>query len=88
LCGDAIHAVCGRTCEDLLFAGYAEGADKGVDGFIGADADEEVGGCDGLGGVGVGVAEVAEELLEFFLVAIRMLVYLESNILACTYGSG
>jgi len=47
----------------------AEGAEQGVDGFVGADADEEVGGVQVFGCVRVGVAEVAEELLEFVLVA-------------------
>jgi hypothetical protein len=67
--GDAVHAVGGRAGEDLFAAGDAEGAEEGVDGFVGADADEEVFGGERFCRVGVGVAEVAEELLEVCLVA-------------------
>jgi hypothetical protein len=70
LCRHAIHAICGRANEDLLASGDTEGADEGVNGFIGADADEEVGWGEGLGGVMVGIAEGAELLFEVFLVAV------------------
>ena len=67
--GDAVHAVGGRAGEDLVLSGDAEGAEEGVDGFIGANAYKEVVGGEGLRGVSVRVAEVAEVLLEFDLVA-------------------
>jgi hypothetical protein len=72
--GHAIHAVCGRADEDLLATGDAEGANEGIDGFVRADADEEVVWGEGFGGVGVGVAEVAELLLELYLVATLILL--------------
>jgi len=49
--------------------GDAEGADEGVNGFVGADADEEVVGSEGFRGVDIYVAIVAEALLEVYLVA-------------------
>lgn len=69
MCADAVHAVCGRADEDAVARGDAERAEEGVDGFVAADACEEVGGCEGSRGVRVCVAEVAEELLEVVLVA-------------------
>jgi hypothetical protein len=47
----------------------AEATEEVVDCLVRADADEEVGGCKGLCCVGVGIAEVAEELFELELVA-------------------
>jgi len=61
--GYAVHSVGWWAGEDLVAAGDAETADQGVDGFVGADAYEEVFGGEGFGSVCVGVAEVAEELL-------------------------
>jgi hypothetical protein len=74
---DGVHPVGGRADQDAILAWHAEGAEEGVDGFIGADADEEVGRGEGLGGVGVGVAEVAEELLEVVLVGVWVAVQAE-----------
>ena len=56
--GDGVHAVGGRAGEDFVAARDAEGAEKGVDCFVAAYADEEVGGGEILFGVYVGVAEV------------------------------
>jgi N-acetylglutamate synthase-like GNAT family acetyltransferase len=69
--GNRVHAVGGRARQDLVFARGAEGADKSVNGFIAANTDEEVVGCQVLFCVGVGVAEVAEQLLELRLVAVE-----------------
>ena len=60
--GDGVHAVGWGAGQDLGGSGGTEAAEEGVDGFVGADADEEVRGSQGFGGVGVGVAEVAEVL--------------------------
>ena len=49
-----------RRCSDL------------IDGFVEAYAHEEVGGCNGLFRVRMRIAEVAEELLEFFLVTAQL----------------
>lgn len=57
--GDAVHAVCGWACQDLLLAWGAESADERVDGFVRAHAYEEVLWADVLRRVGVSVAEVA-----------------------------
>jgi hypothetical protein len=67
--GHAVHAVGGRADEDLLAAGDAESADERVDGFIGADADEEVVRGERFGGVVVGIAEGAELLFEVVLMS-------------------
>ena len=56
LCGYAVHAVCGRAREDLVFAWDAEGAEEGVDRFVGADAYEEVFGREGFRRVRVRVS--------------------------------
>jgi hypothetical protein len=64
LSGDTVHAI-GRRAYEYLFAGrYAEGADEGIDGFIGADANEEVIRCERFRGMDVDVAIVAEVLFE------------------------
>jgi hypothetical protein len=74
---DAVHAVGWGTDENAVARGDAEGAEEGVNGFVAADACEEVGGREGGGGVSVCVAQVAEELFEVVLVAGRVsLVYL------------
>ena len=59
---DRVHAVGGWAGEDFVAARGAEGAEQGVDCFVAAYAYEEVGGGEGFGGVGVGVAEVDEGL--------------------------
>jgi hypothetical protein len=76
LCGHAVHAVGRRADENLFAAGNAEGTDEGINGFVRADADEEVVGGEGLGGVGVGIAEVAELLFELYLMT---MLYFVSN---------
>lgn len=71
---DRVHAVGGRADEDAVDGGAAKDAQQGVDGLVGADADKEVGGRQGLGCVGVGGAQVAEELLEVVLVGVGVAV--------------
>ncbi len=58
--GDGVHAVRGRTCENLVDAWGAESAEEGIDCLIAADADEEVVWCQGLLRVNVSVAEINE----------------------------
>jgi len=47
----------------------AEASEEGIDGFVAADAEEEVQWGESLGGVSVGGAEVTDKLLEVVLVA-------------------
>jgi hypothetical protein len=77
LCGHAVHAIGGRADEDFFAARDAKGANEGVDGFIGADADKEVVWSEGLGGVGVRIAECAKLLFEVDLVAVMLSVQLQ-----------
>ena len=56
--GHGVHAVGGWAGEDFVAARDAEGAEEGVDCFVAAYADEEVGGGEILFRVDVGVAEV------------------------------
>jgi len=69
LCGDRAHAIGRWTRQDLIDARTAEGAEKGIDCLIAADAYKEVLRSDVLLGVGVSVAKVTEQLLELVLVA-------------------
>jgi hypothetical protein len=67
--GHAVHAVCGRAYEYLFRSGCAESADKGIDSFIRAEADEKVVRREWFRGVDVYVAIVAEILFKVYLVA-------------------
>lgn len=72
--GDRVHAVGRGADEDAVEPRAAEGAEEGVDGFVGADAEEEVGGGQGEGAVRVGVAEGAEGGFEGRLVGVGVAV--------------
>lgn len=65
---DGVHAVRRGAGEDLVLAGNAETSQQSVDGLVRADADEEVLGSQLLLRVRVGVAKLAEQLLELYLV--------------------
>lgn len=52
----------------------AEATQKRVDRLIGADANEEVRWRERPGGVSIGIAELAEKLLEVVLVGVRIAV--------------
>ena len=69
MCGDAVHAVGGRAGEDFVASWDAEAAEERIDGFVRADAHEEVVWSEVLGRVDVSVAEVAEEFFKGDLVA-------------------
>jgi len=75
--GDAVHAVGGGADEDLIAGGDAETAQQGVDGLVAPDAHKQVCRADGLGSVGVGVAEGAEEGLQVVLVRVGVAVEAE-----------
>lgn len=74
LCGYRVHAIGRRTRQDLIDARTAEGAEKGIDCLIAADAYEEVLRGDVLLGMGMSVAKVTEQLLELVLVAESILL--------------
>lgn len=75
--GHGVHAVRRGARQDAVLAGDAEAAQQGVDGLVAADADEQVLGADGLGGVGVRVAQPAEQLLQLGLVRVGVSVQTE-----------
>lgn len=85
----AVHAVGWGAGEDFVFAWYAEASEESIDGFVRAYAAEHVFWEEGLGGVVVGVSEVAEKLLELNLVTVMVrLGFSRWNALNWTHGSG
>lgn len=60
LCRNSVHAVCGGTCQDFVFAWCTEAAEEVVYRFIGSNAYKEVCGCEVLGRVGMGISKGAE----------------------------
>ena len=88
MCGDAVHAVGGRAGEDFVAPWDAEAAKERIDGFVRADAYEEVVWGEVLGRMDVGVAEVAEEFFKGGLMAGDVSMTAYSQVVIEAYGSG